>query len=157
MEEKNKRDLKRSFRVSGMTCATCSRIVEKSLSKVDGVSFAAVNLATETAFVVLERDIPQKDLEDAVSSAGYSISYEKPEDAEKRRYIQSRRNVVLSWAITGPLMILMILHMAGYHVPAFLLLEIAGGMAVVFGAGFRSVKGAWIALSHMHANMDVLV
>jgi len=157
MEEKNKRDLKRSFRVSGMTCATCSRIVEKSLSKVDGVSFAAVNLATETAFVVLERDIPQKDLEDAVSSAGYSISYEKPEDAEKRRYIQTRRNVVLSWAITGPLMILMILHMAGYHVPAFLLLEIAGGMAVVFGAGFRSVKGAWIALSHMHANMDVLV
>jgi Cu+-exporting ATPase len=157
MEEKNKRDLKRSFHVSGMTCATCSRIVEKSLSKVDGVSFAAVNLATETAFVVLERDIPQKDLEEAVSSSGYSVSYEKPEDAEKRRYKESRRNVVLSWAITGPLMILMIFHMTGFHIPGFLPLEIAGGLAVVFGAGFRSVKGAWIALSHMHANMDVLV
>ena len=56
---------KRSFRVTGMTCATCAMIVEKALKKVDGVKFAAVNLATETAFVVLEKTF-SKVLEEAV-------------------------------------------------------------------------------------------
>ena len=44
-----------SLTVTGMTCATCSRMVERSLSKVDGVVFAAVNLATESAFVGSDR------------------------------------------------------------------------------------------------------
>jgi len=57
---------KRSFRITGMTCATCAMIVERALMKVDGVKFAAVNLATETAFVILEKDVPQVILEEAV-------------------------------------------------------------------------------------------
>ena len=70
MAEKRPEGLKRSFRVSGMTCATCSRTVEKALRKTEGVTFAAVNLATETAFVVLERDLPQDRLEKAVRDVG---------------------------------------------------------------------------------------
>ena len=57
---------KKSLKITGMTCANCARIVEKSLSKVDGVKFAAVNLATNTAFVVLEKDIPDEVLQKAV-------------------------------------------------------------------------------------------
>ena len=70
-----------SFSVTGMTCATCVRIVERSLKKVPGVAFAAVNLATETAFVVLDRDVPFGELEAAVEKAGYHVSREAPEDA----------------------------------------------------------------------------
>ncbi len=148
---------KRSFQITGMTCATCSRIVERSLSKVDGVSFAAVNLATETAFVVLYEEIPQDRLEEAVKASGYGVSYERPEDAEKIKYRTAMKKVLLSWAVTGPLMVLMIFHMAGAHVPGFFWMELAGGLTVIFGAGWGSVRGAWIALSHFHANMDVLV
>lgn len=53
-----------------MTCATCARIVERSLKKVDGVVFAGVNLATETAFVVLEKEVPMEKLEEAVKKQG---------------------------------------------------------------------------------------
>ncbi len=157
MAEDRPEGLKRSFRVSGMTCATCSRTVEKALRKTDGVAFAAVNLATETAFVVLERDLPQETLEAAVRAVGYDVAYGTAEDLDRKRYEQSRRNVALGWIVTGPLMLLMLLHMTGTHVPAFLWLEIAGGAVVLFGAGRASLKGAWIALSHAHANMDVLV
>jgi len=77
---------KRSFRITGMTCATCAMIVERALMKVDGVKFAAVNLATETAFVILEKDVPQVILEEAVKKAGYGVSYESREDFEVRRF-----------------------------------------------------------------------
>ena len=149
--------VKRSFHITGMTCATCSRMVERSLARIEGVKFAAVNLATETAFVVLEKDIPQEILEGAVRSAGYDVSYEAPEDLEIKRYRDARNNLLLSWGITLPLMILMFFHMTGHHIPYFLSMEFLGGIAVIFGAGRGSIKGAWIALSHAHANMDVLV
>lgn len=157
MAEGKPEGLKRSFRVSGMTCATCSRTVEKALRKTEGVSFAAVNLATETAFVVLDHDIPQENLEDAIRAVGYDVAYGTSEDIDRKRYEQSRRNLLTSWIVTGPLMALMLFHMAGSHVPGFLWMEIFGGAVVLFGAGRASLKGAWIALSHAHANMDVLV
>lgn len=43
-----------TFRVEGMTCASCLARVEKALSRVPGASGAAVNLATEKAGVDLD-------------------------------------------------------------------------------------------------------
>ncbi|GAB1428493.1 heavy metal translocating P-type ATPase [Aminivibrio sp.] len=157
MDKKDDQQFKTSLTITGMTCATCSRMVERSLSKVDGVVFAAVNLATETAFVVSEREIPKEVLEEAVRKSGYDVSDKRPEDLEKTRYRQMKQNLLVSWAITGPLMALMILHMAGRHIPWYNPLEVIGGAVVIFWAGKGSIKGAWIALSHFHANMDVLV
>ena len=126
---------KRSFRVTGMTCATCARTVERALKKVKGVDFAAVNLATETAFVVLDKGVPQEVLEEAVKNVGYGVSYEREEDLEARRYAEARKNLILAWCITLPLMVFMFIHMAGRHVPGFMWMEIVGGAAVIFIAG----------------------
>lgn len=157
MTEKDKQSFKTSLIVTGMTCATCSRMVERSLAKVDGVVFAAVNLATETAFIVSEREIPKEELVKAVEKVGYSVTDERPEDLEKSRYLRIRKNLAISWLITGPLMGLMVLHMMGRHVPFYYPLEFFGGAIAIFWAGRDAIKGAWIALSHFHANMDVLV
>ena len=40
--------------VTGMTCASCVRHVEKALRRVDGVSTVTVNLATEKATVAFD-------------------------------------------------------------------------------------------------------
>jgi len=82
---------KKSLKITGMTCANCARIVEKSLSKVDGVKFAAVNLATNTAFVVLEKDVPDEVLQKAVESVGYGVSDEPLEAIEKKGLKESKR------------------------------------------------------------------
>jgi len=37
--------------VMGMSCASCARAIEKSVSKVEGVSSASVNFATEKLVV----------------------------------------------------------------------------------------------------------
>jgi Cu+-exporting ATPase len=157
MNDKEQQQFKTSLVVTGMTCATCSRMVERSLGKVEGVVFAAVNLATETAFVVSDREIPKEELVQAVEKAGYSVSEERAEDLEKNRYLRIKKNLALSWLVTAPLMTLMVFHMVGQHVPLYYPLEFFGGALAIFWAGRDSIKGAWIALSHFHANMDVLV
>ena len=153
----NNGQFKASLTITGMTCATCSRMVERALQKVDGVEFAAVNLGTETAFVVASREIPKEVLEAAVKNVGYGVTDERPEDLEKTRYLRTKKNVALSWLVTAPLMTLMIFHMTGRHVPFYFPLEFLGGILAIFYAGRDSMKGAWIALTHFHANMDVLV
>ncbi len=60
--------------ISGMTCASCVRRVERALSRVDGVSEAAVSFATERATVSYDpsRTSPAV-LARAVEEAGYSV------------------------------------------------------------------------------------
>ena len=60
--------------VTGMTCASCVRRVEKALGRVEGVSEASVNLATEKARVAFDPEAsgPQE-LKAAVENAGYGV------------------------------------------------------------------------------------
>src|ERR1700716_2027629 len=61
-----------SFPVTGMTCASCVRRIEKALGKVQGVQEASVNLATEKARVVYDpRVASPAQMQAAVEKAGY--------------------------------------------------------------------------------------
>jgi P-type Cu+ transporter len=63
-----------TFGVTGMTCASCVRRIEKALGKVDGVQEASVNLATEKARVVYDPAVVTLDqLRAAVEKAGYGL------------------------------------------------------------------------------------
>jgi Cu+-exporting ATPase len=155
MEDK---EYKRSFIVTGLTCINCVRRVEKALKNIEGVKFASVNLATSTGFIISEREITFKEIEEAVKSAGYGVSEEKLEDIEKKRYLQNKKNLIIAWFFTGPLIILMSLHMFSHHkIPYFSFLEAFLGGAVIFYAGKSTLRSAYIALTHKHSNMDVLV
>ncbi len=60
-----------SFPITGMTCASCVRRVEKALVRVPGVDKAAVNLATEKATVAYDPALVTLDaLQGAVEKAG---------------------------------------------------------------------------------------
>src|SRR3954471_16954044 len=63
-----------TFPVTGMTCASCVRRIEKRLGKVDGVDTVNVNLATEKARVVYDPSVVTfSDLTSAVEKAGYGV------------------------------------------------------------------------------------
>jgi Cu+-exporting ATPase len=131
--------------------------VERSLSKVPRVRFAGVNLAAGSAFVVADEEIPDEILIGAIRSAGYEVSFDRPEAVEERRRREILRSLALAWAGTVPLMAGMGLHMAGIHVPLWRPVEAVLSTAVLLLAGRGILKGARIALTHAHANMDVLV
>ena len=63
-----------SLPVTGMTCASCVRRVEKAISKVEGVNNAAVNLATERARVDFDPEQTSvAAIAAAVERAGYGV------------------------------------------------------------------------------------
>ena len=62
-----------TFAVGGMSCASCSAIIERVLGKTEGVDSAVVNLATERLSVTYEPDvIDADDIIAAVTGAGYT-------------------------------------------------------------------------------------
>nr|WP_272212900.1 copper ion binding protein [Marinicella sp. W31]MDC2878828.1 copper ion binding protein [Marinicella sp. W31] len=60
--------------VTGMTCASCVRSVERVVGKVEGVEAVAVNLATETADVTLSDRKATGAVVAAIEKGGYGVS-----------------------------------------------------------------------------------
>ena len=150
--------------VEGMTCAACATRVEKALARVPGVFEAHVNLAVERAHVtVAHPTVTPEILAQAVGQAGYRAVLTTPGDESRREREQAqldreRRVLILSAALTLPLVIGMTLEVLGYEdlhvVPA---LEVVLATPIQFLIGLRFYKGALNALRGRTANMDVLV
>ncbi len=63
-----------TLEVTGMTCASCVRRVERALAAVPGVAAATVNLAAESADITLARPVEAGALITAVADAGYQAA-----------------------------------------------------------------------------------
>ena len=67
-----------TFDIEGMHCAGCSAAVEKAASKVDGVTEAKVNLATNKAFIRFQPDrISPDEIAKRIDDAGYTVVRQK--------------------------------------------------------------------------------
>lgn len=67
-----------SLPISGMTCVSCARTVERALQGVAGVAQARVNFAAEIAAVEYDfSQVKEADLVKAVEGAGYTVTTEK--------------------------------------------------------------------------------
>ena len=74
------------FPVTGMTCASCVRRVEKALGRVDGVGEVVVNLATERVRVSVDPSTADGEaLRAAVEGAGYGVGEIPPVALEAGR------------------------------------------------------------------------
>ncbi len=145
------------FRVIGMTCVNCVRIVEKALQKDSRVLFVSVNLATETGFVEIDPSITQEEIREIVQKVGYDLSFSETKEADSSVYRRMKNRMVFASIVTVPLSILMIFHMIGVHVPFFIWIELFLSGFVIFYLGEKTIRGAWIALIHGHTNMDSLI
>jgi len=64
----------KTYKIKGMHCASCAGIIEKTLKKFDGVDFAQVNYATETAKISYEESKTDLSLlSKKIEPLGYSI------------------------------------------------------------------------------------
>ncbi|NTW69380.1 MAG: cadmium-translocating P-type ATPase [Chlorobiaceae bacterium] len=67
-----------TYNVKGMHCASCAAIITKKLSKVEGITQAHVNLATEKVTIAFDHEsLPLEALNEAVSKYGYAIADEQ--------------------------------------------------------------------------------
>lgn len=146
--------------VTGMTCAGCSSRVEKALNQFNGVVKASVNLATCSATVMVEPEVTKEDLENVVRRAGYGVTDEPLELVETRRYHVARRRALLAiCAMLPPVVVMILAHVGSSHFWHRWMdwVNLVCGAVALFVAGFGTLKGAWIAISHRHGNMDCLI
>ncbi len=154
--------------VSGMSCASCVRRVERALLAVPGVLEAGVNLATERARLrVLEGTDPAPLLA-ALRRAGYDAAVggvpgggsgaapDRPAD-EAPRPDRGGRAALLAVVLCLPLLAGMAGEALGLPVmlPGWAQLVLAS--AVQFGLGARFYRAGWRALRAGEGNMDGLV
>jgi Cu+-exporting ATPase len=139
--------------IEGMTCASCVARVEKALKRVPGVAAAEVNLATETASVVLAEGAPPESLIDAVREAGYEARLAPGKPASTPSWWP----VAAATALTTPLLLPMLGGLFGrdWMLPGWLQLLLA--TPVQFWLGARFYRAGWKALLARTGNMDLLV
>ena len=71
-------DKKMDIPITGMTCAACANRIEKGLQRMDGVSGATVNFATEKASVSFnEEEISTSSIQDKIRTLGYDVLKEE--------------------------------------------------------------------------------
>ncbi len=162
---------KLTLAIGGMTCASCVAHVEGALQDVDGVLSAAVNLATERVTVQFVPSVATlADLQQAVTGAGYrareiaedSVPADDRERAARQREFEALRLRFIVAAVLGFLSlvgtfqawfpILRDVPRQTMLVVLFLLT-----LPVQFWAGWRFYRGAWAALKHKTADMNVLI
>lgn len=163
--------------ITGMTCASCVRRVERALSKTPGVTEANVNLATERATVTYRpSETALADLIAAVERAGYGaeslvpaaptapseapatpITSATEQLAERRQVdlLRRRNKLALGIALSIPVVILSMFFMNAFPGENLLLLALTAPIWAYVGWDFH--KTSLRVLRHFGANMDVLV
>lgn len=153
--------IKKTFPVTGMTCASCARSVENTLKGQRGIKSAAVNYANASALIEYdpaEANIAR--LKDTVQSIGYGIIIDETvstEDIESINLKAYRRlviNTTLAIILSIPLVAI---AMLGMHLPYsnYIMWALATPVIGLFGKQFYI--GAWKQAKHFSANMDTLV
>ncbi len=143
-----------TYAVSGMTCASCVRHVEKALLATPGVTAASVNLATSTATV--EGTVSFEAAVQQVEEAGYGLSKLAPETpaGAGEDLSLARRRMVIALTLTMPMLLTMLPGLHG-HLPGWTQLLLA--TPVVFGAGWGFFRRAARQARHGQASMDTLI
>lgn len=153
------------FKITGMTCASCSARIDKVVNKLDGVSQATVNLTTEKATVDFDADkLTRAEIIERIERIGFGaaeISEEMDLDAEKEEEERKlKRKLIISVILTTPLLITMLDHLFGMNLPAILMnpwFQLALATPVQFYVGWQFYVGAFKRLRSFSANMDTLV
>jgi len=162
----------KSLKIEGMTCASCSKAVERATKKLQGVNESSVNIATEKLSINFDDALVSvEDIQIAVEKAGYkAIEEETTVDADKERKEKEIKllweKFIISAIFTVPLLYISMGHMIGFSLPnfinpmmnpvAFALTQLILTIPVII-AGNRYYTVGFKALIRRSPNMDSLI
>lgn len=169
----NDENIKKEFKIEGMTCAACAKAVERICRKLDGVEEASVNIATEKLTITFNPSVTRvSDIKNAINKGGYkalniddansSNNSDKKLDEMKGLW----RRFIISLIFTIPLLYVSMGHMIGLPIPTFLnpsynalnfaLAQLILTIPVVY-EGRNFFKIGFKALITKNPNMDSLI
>ena len=176
-----------AFPVTGMTCASCVRRIEKRLARLEGVAEANVNLATEKATVIFDPSLVDPgQMKAAVESAGYGVGRMpagaadaetrrggdpatiSPEDLNQTQDYEAaarRHEIAALRTRSGLALAVGLAMMAAMYSPLRLpvdtrtlhLVMLLLATPVQFWAGAGFYRAAWAGARHGETNMNTLI
>lgn len=159
--------MKKIIAIAGMHCASCANKIESSLNKLNGVSNANVNLATEKASVEFdERIINEKKINNAIEQLGYKVieetqneaSVDKEKELREKDIKDLRKLFLFSLILSIPIFIIsMPFQWLGISIPYQNTILLLLATPVQFVVGHRFYRGAFLSLKAKTANMDTLI
>jgi Cu+-exporting ATPase len=153
--------------IGGMTCAACVNRIEKGLRKIEGVSEAQVNLATERATIVYHPEkVGKSEFRKTVEDLGYEVrgfeeeaSADREAEARTREIGLQKRKFVISAFLSAAIFFGSMPEWFPWwpkilqnHLTLFLLTT-----PVQFWAGWQFYRGFWLALKHRTSDMNTLI
>src|SRR6266498_123769 len=152
-----------TLEITGMTCASCVRGVERALAGVPGVAAATVNLAAESADITLARPVEAGALITAVADAGYQAAVPaivRADSVARRRAAQAaelrgRRVRLGAGAVLSAAVLVVAYGFTSATWAGWAQLVLALPVYAWGGALFH--RGALEAARHRTTNMDTLV
>ncbi len=159
-----------SLSLSGMHCASCANIIERSLKKVPGVIEGNVNFAAEKSSILFdETKTSPAELIAAVKKAGYKAEMVDAKDTEfEARKRQGEitgyfKKFTISAILSLPMLYFMLLDFfkwlpgASALPPYFGIVSVLLTTPVQFIIGWGFYKGMWSSLKMKTFNMDSLI
>lgn len=167
---------KEQYDITGMTCSACSARVQKTVSKLDGITDVNVNLLKNSMVAVYDETMLEAgQIVQAVEKAGYGAflhrkaekkSAEPPVDRAKEELLQMSFRLKVSMLFAIPLFYISMGHMMGWPLPGFLLgMENAMTFAFtqflllipVMAVNIKYFRMGFKTLFHGSPNMDSLI
>jgi Cu2+-exporting ATPase/Cu+-exporting ATPase len=173
---------KEQFRVTGITCASCAAIIERTLGKIEEISSIQVNVATEMASMEYDENaVTLEQVNNALAGHGYEFHLQQKKERNgasateqvpssiheerEQEALELRRIALPTFVAAVFVFVAMIAEMglmaAGYEhlmpMRAWRILQFAIATPVLFFGGKRFFAGVWRFMRHRRADMNTLV
>jgi len=152
---------KRTFKVSGMHCASCASSVESMLGAMDGIDQANVNFADESVLVNYdEAAVSEEKMKEAVQQIGYDLILEQKTDLkaeqekENQKLQEARNKAVYAIAFSLPVFVIS-MFLPEFPFRNWIMFALVLPVITWFGREFFEI--AWKQAKNFKANMDTLV
>lgn len=162
------------FKISGMTCVSCSLSNEKELLKAPGIISARVNFASKKAYVEYDADVlEEKEIKKIIKDNGYLVDErESAEDEQSDSHAHAHehgmksvkknwRNFLLAGILSSPLLLDMFFMLESkvkiFNLDMVVWAHLVLATVVVFYFGWRFHRMAYLQLKKFRTNMDTLV
>jgi Cu+-exporting ATPase len=144
--------------IKGMHCQSCVTVLERSLSKKEGVSSAVVNLTTEKARVEFDpKTLDENEIIETIKNRGYEAEISSGDAVHSDKEITAlKRKLAISTVFAIPVFILGMVFMDALGSYTGYVLWLLS-TPVQFYVGFQFYRGAWSSLKNKTASMDTLI
>ncbi|ABR54392.1 heavy metal translocating P-type ATPase [Methanococcus vannielii SB] len=145
------------LKVSGMTCAVCANTIERSVSKMEGISKISVNLLEESVSIIFDDKVLSiADITLKIEKLGYNVlgNFEEVVDDEKKREMDLKEK--FNRTIFGSLFSIVLFSLMYISIPYKIYVAFLISLPPLFYVAMPIFKSGYNSFLNKTLNMDVM-